>query len=277
MAEAPVFGFEETTMLWILVLSLYAAVTWGQTPRNSAEPAAQPSFGLQDASVLQRLAESKPLIGKGGPIPRLVDGKPDLSGPWEPNAIRENVSLLATGVAIPFRAEAKSIYDHRLATLGTEDPEARCLPPGVPRLTTTPYPFRFLQVPGLIVIIYEGGSQTFRQIFTDGRGFSRFAEDLWNGESIGHWDDDTLVVETRGFNERTWIDASGVPHSKDMKVTERIRLLDGENMEIVSTVDDQRMYTKPWSFTTYPKRLHGEILEYICNENEADVKHLVSK
>jgi len=86
-----------------------------------------------------------------------------------------------------------------------------------------------------------------------------------------------LVVETVGFNERTWIDAAGVPHSKDMKVTERIRLLDADNMEIVSTVDDARMYTKPWSFTTHPKRLQGEILEYICNENEADARHLVGK
>ena len=127
------------------------------------------------------------------------------------------------------------------------------------------------------MIIYEGGSQTFRQIFIDGRGFSKFAESLWNGESIGRWDGDTLVVETRGFNDKTWIDAAGVPHSIDMKVTERIRLLDADTMEIVSTVDDEAMYTAPWSFTTHPKRLLGEILEYICNENEADVKHLVGK
>ena len=251
---------------------------WPQTPPQSAtEPPPQASFGLQDATIIQRQAQTKPEVGKGGPVPRLVGGKPDLSGPWEPNAIRENVSLAATGVQIPFRPEAKAIYDQRLATLGKDDPEARCLPPGVPRLTTTPYPFRFLQVPGLIVIIYEGGSQTFRQIFVDGRKHSKFAEDLWNGESVGHWEDDTLVVETVGFNEKTWIDAAGVPHSKDMKVTERIRLLDADNMEIVSTVDDAPMYTKPWSFTTYPKRLHGEILEYICNENEADVRHLVGK
>ena len=266
-------------MTRITVWFLASAVFLGaQTaPKSATEPPPQASFGLQDATIIQRLAETKPAIGKGGAAPRLADGKPDLSGPWEPNAIRENVSLAAAGVQIPFRPEAKAIYDQRLATLGKDDPEARCLPPGVPRLTTTPYPFRFLQVPGLIVIIYEGGSQTFRQIFVDGRKHSKFAEDLWNGESVGHWEDDTLVVETVGFNEKTWIDAAGVPHSKDMKVTERIRLLDADNMEIVSTVDDARMYTKPWSFTTYPKRLQGEILEYICNENEADARHLVGK
>jgi hypothetical protein len=263
-------------MIRIAICWFFGAVfLWAQAPSPSPPP--QASFGLQDPAILQRLAQTKPEMGKGGPVPRLADGKPDLSGPWEPNAIRENVSLAATGVQIPFRPEAKAIYDQRLDTLGKDDPEARCLPPGVPRLTTTPYPFRFLQVPGLIVIIYEGGSQTFRQIFVDGRKHSKFAEDLWNGDSIGHWEDDTLVVETIGFNERTWIDAAGVPHSKDMKVTERIRLLDANNMEIVSTVDDPRMYASPWSFTTYPKRLKGEILEYICNENEVDTPHLVGK
>jgi hypothetical protein len=263
-----------------LVILGFAGYGWlgAQAPAPKAdEPTPQASFGLQDTTVIPRLPQSKPVLGKVVGVPRLPDGKPDLSGPWEPNAIRENVSLLATGLKIPFRLEAKAIYDQRLAALGRDDPEARCLPPGVPRLTTTPYPFRFLQVSGLIVIIYEGGSQTFRQIFTDGRKHSKFAEELWNGESIGRWEGDTLVVETIGFNERTWIDAAGVPHSKDMRVTERIRRLDEENMEIISTVDDPKMYTQPWSFTTYPKRLHGEIMEYICNENESDVRHLVGK
>ena len=85
------------------------------------------------------------------------------------------------------------------------------------------------------------------------------------------------MVETVGFNDITWIDAAGVPHTKDMKVTERITRLDADNMEIVSVVDDPAMYTKPWGFTTYPRRLKGELLEYICNENEKDVDHLVGK
>ena len=80
-----------------------------------------------------------------------------------------------------------------------------------------------------------------------------------------------------GFNERTWIDAAGVPHSKDMKVIEHIRLLDANNMEIVSTVHDPKMYSEDWSFTTHPKKLDGEILEYICNENEKDTQHMIGK
>jgi hypothetical protein len=258
---------------------LVAAAAGAQTQNQSQPQGSRPpaSLGLQDPSVLERLPDGKPVLGKAGPAPRLSDGTPDLSGPWEPNAIRKNVNLVGSGVEIPFKPEAEAIYKARLDELGKDDPEARCLPPGVPRLTTTPYPFRFLQVPGLIVIIYEGGSQTFRQIFIDGRGHSKFAEELWNGDSIGHWDGDTLVVETTGFNDKTWIDAAGVPHSTEMKVTERIRRLDADNMEIVSIIDDPKMYTKPWSFTTYPKRLRGELMEYICNENEKDVQHLVGK
>jgi hypothetical protein len=185
--------------------------------------------------------------------------------------------MRATGVEIPFTAEGEKIYKERLARLGEDDPEARCLPPGVPRLTTTPYPFRFVQTPKYIAILYEGGTHTWRQIFMDGRGFSKFADDLWNGESIGHWEGDTLVVQTQGFNDRTWIDAAGLPHSTNLKVTERITRLDATNMEITSIVDDPEMYSKKWSFTTYPKKLKGELLEYICNENEKDVQHYSEK
>src|SRR5215469_10717134 len=265
--------------IWLVAVAITPALfaQKGSAPKQD-EPALHPSFALQDPTILQgRVAQRPTDIGKSGPVPRLPDGKPDLTGPWEPNAIAANVNMLATGIQVPFTAEGKKLYDERLGRLGKDDPEARCLPPGVPRLTTTPYPFRFVQTPNYIAILYEGGTHTWRQIFLDGRKFSQFAEDLWNGESIGHWEGDTLVVETTGFNDRTWIDAAGVPHSTKLKVTERFTRLDADNMEIVNTIDDPVMYTKPWSFTTYPKRLKGELLEYICNENEKDVQHFPGK
>jgi hypothetical protein len=262
---------------FLIAFALLPAALAQAPASHSDDPPLHPSFGLQDPSVLQRAQQNKPVLGKAGPPPRLADGKPDLTGPWEPNAIRENVNLKATGIEPPFTPEGEALYKMRLARLGKDDPEARCLPPGVPRLTTTPYPFRFVQMPKYIAILYEGGTHTWRQIFMDGRKFSKFADDLWNGESVGHWEDDTLVVETTGFNDKTWIDAAGVPHSTQLKVTERIHRLDVDNMEIVNTVNDPVMYTKPWSFTTYPKRLEGELLEYICNENEKDVQHFPGK
>src|SRR5258708_36251176 len=115
--------------------------------QNPNEPPAQASFGLQDPSVIQRQPESKPDAKLTGPIPRLTNGRPDLSGPWQPNAIRENVNLIAAGVKIPFLPAAKAIYDSRIGVLGKNDPETPCPPPGVPRLTTTPYPFPFPQGP----------------------------------------------------------------------------------------------------------------------------------
>jgi hypothetical protein len=246
------------------------------TNANQAQGAPlQASYALVDPTLARRSQKGK--VAPDAKPPRLPNGKVDLTGPWEPNAIGENVNLVGLKYEVPMNATAQKLYDARIGVLGKDDPEARCLPPGVPRLTTTPYPFRFVQTDNYIAIIYEGGSQTFRQIFLDGRKHSEFAEELWNGESIGHWEGDTLVVETKGFNDITWIDAAGVPHSKNMKVTERITRLDADNMEIVNIIDDPEMFTKQWSFTTYPKRLKGELLEYICNENEKDVQHMVGK
>src|SRR5438477_12762751 len=104
-----------------------------------------------------------------GPTPRTADGHPDLTGNWQPNAIGQNVDMIRAGVEVPMLPEAKAIYDRRKAALGREDPEARCLPPGVPRMSTTPYPWSFLQTPQLFVIIYEGGAHIWRKVFLDGR------------------------------------------------------------------------------------------------------------
>jgi hypothetical protein len=212
-----------------------------------------------------------------GSTPRTADGHPDLSGNWQPNAIRENVDMIRAGVEVPMLPEAKALYDKRKAALGREDPEARCLPPGVPRMSTTPYPWRIVQTPKLIVIVYEGGAHIWRQIFMDGRAHDPKVEQTWLGDSIGHWDGDTLVVETIGQNDISWIDAAGIPHSTDMKVTERITRPDLGHLEIVHTIEDPKTFSRPWSFTTKPSMLKGELIEYICQENNKDVDHLVGK
>jgi hypothetical protein len=142
-----------------------------------------------------------------------------LTGNWQPNAIRQNVDMVGAGVEVPMLPEAKALYDKRKAALGREDPEARCLPPGVPRMSTTPYPWSFIQTPKEIVIVYEGGAHIWRKIFLDGRKHDPKVEQTWLGDSVGHWEGDTLVVDTVGQNDITWIDAAGIPHSTDMKVT----------------------------------------------------------
>ena len=222
-------------------------------------------------------AKGKPNWPPAGPTPRTSDGRPDLSGAWEPNAFRQNVDLPKTGVDVPFQPWAEKVYRDHKDNMSKDDPEGHCLPPGVPRLSTTPYPFRIVQTPNLTIIVYEGGAHVWRQIFTDGRQHSADPDPTWLGESIGHWEGETFVVDTIGFNGKTWIDESGLPTTESLHVVERFRRPDLGHLEIENTIDDPKAYTKPWKFTTHPVMLKGELMEYICQENNRDIPHLVGK
>ena len=134
-----------------------------------------------------------------------------------------------------------------------------------------------MQTPQLIAILYEGGAHVWRKIFMDGRAHDRNAVDTWLGDSTGHWEGDTLVVETVGQTDRSWLDQSGVPHSADMKVIERISRPDLGHLDIVHIIDDPKTFTKQWTFTTHPSLLRGELIEYICQENNRDIEHLIGK
>jgi hypothetical protein len=226
---------------------------------------------------VQQPSGSPPGWPPGGPAPRTADGHPDLTGNWQPNAIRQNVDLVGSGVDVPMLPAALALYKKHKESLSKDDPEARCLPPGVPRTNTTPYPWTIVQTPQFIVIVYEGGAHVWRKIFMDGRKHDPTVELTWLGDSIGHWDGDTLVVETVGQNDITWIDQSGIPHSTDMKVTERFTRTDFGHLEVVHIIDDPKTFSKPWTFTTHPSLLKGELIEYICQENNKDVEHLIGK
>ena len=219
----------------------------------------------------------KPGWPPAGPAPRLADGKPDLSGPWAPNALRVNNNADSVVKDIPLQPWAAEVLKQRRAGIGKDDPEGLCLPPGLPRMNTTPFPFRILQTPGLVVFIYEGGAHVWRQIFTDGRPHPKDPNPTWLGDSIGHWEGDTLVIDTIGFNGKFWIDAAGLPATESLHVTERIRRVDKGHLEIEHIIDDPKAYTKPWGYTIHPMLLDGELMEYICQENNGDVKHLVGK
>jgi hypothetical protein len=212
-----------------------------------------------------------------GPTPRMPDGHPDLSGNWQPNAIRQNVDLIKSGVEVPLLPAAEKTYLQHTKNLSKDDPEARCLPPGVPRMNTTPYPWTYVQTPQLLAILYEGGAHVWRKVFLDGRKHDPSVEDTWLGDSVGRWDGDTLVVETVGQNDITWLDQAGIPHSNQMKVTERISRPDLGHLTIENIVDDPKTFSKTWSFTTHPTLLKGELIEYICQENNKDVERLVGQ
>jgi hypothetical protein len=130
--------------------------------------------------------------------------------------------MVRSGVEVPFQSWAYDVWKTHKDSNSKDDPEARCLPPGVPRMSTTPYPWTFVQTPNMLVIVYEGGAHIWRKVFMDGRGHDPNVVETWLGDSIGHWEGDTLVVETVGQNDKTWIDEAGIPHSSDMKVIEKI-------------------------------------------------------
>jgi hypothetical protein len=244
-------------LLWTAAAALCVPPAWAQWPplKNAAKP------DLKAAA------------------PRTADGKVDFSGIWAPAPIKYHADIAADLKAgdIPFRPEAAQIYSERLANHGLDDPDTRCLPSGTPRTYATPFPFKVLQFPNLIAFLIESRT-TFRQVFLDGRSIPQDAQPTWDGYSIGHWEGkDTLVVETAGFNGKAWLDSNGHPMTDALNLTERFRRPDFGRLEIEITIDDPKAYTKRWTVKLTHRLLDTELMEFICNENERDLKHLVGK
>jgi hypothetical protein len=229
------------------------------------------------AGAIPRTADGKPNLS--APAPRTRDGKPDLSGIWEPTAnkyLRDIAIDLKSDV--PYQPWAKAVFEQRIdGSHSKEDPDANCLPQGVPKIDAAPAPWKIVQNPALIVVVYEAFN-LWRQIFLDGRELKRDVNPTWMGYSTGKWDGDTLVVDTRGFNGKAWLDQLGRPSTDALHVIERFRRKDFGHMDIQITIDDPKAYTKPW---TVNQEVHllpdDELLEFICNENNRDVEHLPGK
>jgi len=228
----------------------------------------------------QGSAASKTAAAPAKPAPRLADGKVDLGGKgvWAPIWVLDwaDDKYVEHKVDVPFTAKGQELFKQRRANESKDDPEGYCLPPGVPRYTGTPYPFQFIQLPDRVVILYEGASHMYRQVFMDGRKHSQDLNPTWLGESIGSWqDNDTLVVDTIGFNGRTWLDYVGHPSSDRLHVVEKFRRPDLTTLEYEATVEDPVMYTKPWTTNFRVKFRPGwDLLEYVCLENNKDLAHL---
>jgi hypothetical protein len=197
------------------------------------------------------------------PAPRTKDGKPDLSGLWEPNGTKysKNIAADLKPGEVPFQPEAEALFK---ANSKNESSSANCLPPGVPRIDATPTPFKIVQTPEEVTILY-GTLDIYRQIFTDGRGLPKDPDPNWLGYSSGKWEGDTLVVESAGFNGKIWLDDLGHPTSEALHVTERFRRRDFGHMELQITIDDPKSYTKPWTVTEDPHLVpDAELRESAC-------------
>jgi hypothetical protein len=225
-----------------------------------------------DAIRVPERAAPKP---KPAPAPRTAGGKVDFSGIWSPDRtfIYDIHDALKKGETVPLQPWALKVTRERLSK---DDPEALCLPTGVPR--QAPYPWRILQTATHMFFLFEGNIHSYRQIFLDGRPHPPDPDPTWYGHSIGTWDGDTLGIDSVGFNERFWFDFAGHPHTAKLRVVERYRRPEFDRLEYQTTIDDPGAYTRP--FTMYGKSsyMHGtELMEYICNENNQDVEHIVGK
>ncbi len=269
---------------FVLVLSSLVALLAAPTLAASPAPLVQGARGGQAAPAL--------------PTPRLPDGTVNLGrvpgekGMWSLPYITNfaNVAVgrpaanpqrggggprggAASEPWIPFQKWAASLYDYNSNNESKYDPEGYCLPPGGPRAFGTPYPMEIVQQPEhkRIFIIFEGGAHIWRDIHMDGRPHPTGDEikgQTWNGHSVGHWDGDTLVVDVVGFNEGTWVDYFGHPHTDQLHVTEKFSRPNKNTLHYEATIDDPGAYTKPWSVAwDIPWRPDGEMQEYICQEN----------
>jgi hypothetical protein len=223
------------------------------------------------------------------PAPKAPDGKPDLSGVWltepdpqgKPGGIENmvlpryfvNIAADMKPEDVPFQPAAAALFKQRLQNQGTDSHIARCKPTGLPIVNSVPLPYKIIQMPRLILILYEENT-VFRQIFLDGRKPVKDPEPRFMGYSSGKWEGDTLVVETVGFNDQTWLDVMGHPHSDALRVIERFRRRDTGHLEIEIMIDDPKMYTKPITYTPKATLVPDEdLLEYFCADNEKDVEH----
>jgi len=203
--------------------------------------------------ALSPLAQPQSTSTANRPTPRTPDGKPDLNGLWAPDRtfIYDITSTLRKGETLPLQPWAEELTKKRMSK---DDPEANCLPAGVPRMA--PYPWKIVQQPKLIVFLFEGNIHSYRQIFMDGRGHPADLDPTWYGHSIAKWDGDTLVVDSVGFNDKFWFDFAGHPHTEKLHVTERYRRPDYSRLEFDVVIDDPGAYTRP--FTMYG---HSPLLE----------------
>lgn len=225
---------------------------------------------------IPRLPDGKPDLT--APAPKTADGKPDITGIWDP--VRPYFLNIARDLKesdIPYQPWAKALYQHRRDTESKEDPTGNCIPGGVPRADAVPYPFKIVRADRMMIIMYEA-VHSYRQIFTDGRALPKDPNPTWMGYSIGHWDADSFIVETSGFKEGAWLDNDGHPGSEALDVIERFHRKDFGHMDVIITINDTKAYTRPWT-VTLPLNLLAdtELLEYVCNENNKDLQHLVGK
>ena len=239
-------------------------------------PPAEPEPPAQEAEAEAAQADAGPAVEYDGP--RTPEGQPDLNGIWQtlnsaswdirPHNAQDGVPAglgVVEGGVIPYQEWAAAQQQENYANRLTADPLRQCFLPGVPRVTYLPFPFRILQTPNHVVITYEF-AHVVRIIYTDGSPHP-LPNDFWLGDSRGHWDGDTLVVDTTHFNGRTWLDAAGNFHGDQLHVVERYTPITPYHVDYEVTIGDPEVFTRPWTMRMplYRRLDDGlQLLDYDC-------------
>jgi hypothetical protein len=223
---------------------------------------------------LPRLSDGEPNLA--APAPRTPGGKPDLSGLWQRIESKYAENIAADLKPGEVQTWAQGLVKDRAEDLSKQHMSVQCLPWG-PNYTNSARLTKIVQTPDLIVMLDEG--LTYRQIFTDGRPLESDPNPSWMGYSVGHWEGDTLVVDSFGYNDRTWLDHGGHPHTQALRVTERYRRPDFGHLQIEMTLSDPAVYARPWTISLRASlAADTELLEDVCNEdNGSRRQHYIGK
>ena len=232
----------------------------------------------QPTRGIPRTADGKPNLA--APAPRASDGKPDLSGLWNKLSPKYSRNIAADLKPGEVQSWAEDLVQQRKEDLDKDYMNVLCVPLGPGYVTdadsTGAEMMKIIQTPALILILNP--DLTYRQIFLDGRALETAPNPSWMGYSVGHWDGDTLVVESFGFNERTWLDHDGHPHTDALRMTERYRRRNFGNLDVEVTLSDPAVYAKPWTVAVRAElAADTEMIEWVCNEKSSEVQHWVGK
>lgn len=214
------------------------------------------------------------------PAPRTADGKPDLSGVWNRISPKYRANIAADLKPGDVQPWARKLVDEREENLGRDSMSAHCLPAGPAYATdadsTAGGMMKIIQTPAIVIILNP--DLTYRQVFMDGRKLEDAPNPSWMGYSAGHWDGDTLVVESNGYNDRSWLDTTGHPHSEGLRITERYRRRNFGNLDLEVTYSDPAVYARTWTVAVRAELAPDtDLIEYVCNEEHTDAGHWVGK
>ncbi|MCU1337087.1 MAG: hypothetical protein JWO19_2668 [Bryobacterales bacterium] len=258
----------------------------GQQATSPPKPAPDPgAFELGETQGTGRTKQGPRPVG--GPAPHFADGRPDFggNGAWYPGfggniaeAQWKGAKSADKQVDVPFLPAALELFNQRVTSQSKDDPEAQCLPVGVPRYMFDPYAFEIVQTPKQVMFLFEGDNYLWRTVpLRANMEHPKDVKPTWMGDAVGRYDKDTLVVDVVGFNGKAWLDQAGHPQTAQSHLTERYTRTDSLTLKYEVTIDDPGAYSKPWTTSnTVYWRPGFQLMEFICQENEKDSAHMLN-